>query len=83
MENLKLTFDDFEPLASTKVYEVVDHLLDFENTDEYTEMVEKFGQEHADAVVETIQRHTREQHYSHMIQVKYQEYLNDDFNIDE
>jgi putative lipoic acid-binding regulatory protein len=82
MSDLKLTFEDFEPLASTKVYEVVDNLLTFENTDDYTEMVEKFGQEHADAVVETIQRHTREQHYEHMVQVKYQEYLNNEFNID-
>ena len=82
MNDLKLTFEDFEPLASTKVYEVVDNLLTFENTDDYTEMVEKFGQEHADAVVETIQRHTREQHYEHMVQVKYQEYLNNEFNID-
>jgi len=82
MSDLKLTFEDFEPLASTKVYEVVDNLLNFENTDDYTEMVEKFGQEHADAVVETIQRHTREQHYEHMAQVKYQEYLNNEFNID-
>lgn len=82
MNDLKLTFEDFEPLASTKVYEVVDNLLNFENTDDYTEMVEKFGQEHADAVVETIQRHTREEHYEHMIQVKYQEYLNNEFNID-
>jgi putative lipoic acid-binding regulatory protein len=82
MSDLKLTFEDFEPIASTKVYEVVDNLLNFENTDDYTEMVEKFGQEHADAVVETIQRHTREQHYEHMVQVKYQEYLNNEFNID-
>ncbi len=82
MSDLKLTFEDFEPLASTKVYEVVDNLLNFENTDDYTEMVEKFGQKHADAVVETIQRHTREQHYEHMVQVKYQEYLNNEFNID-
>ncbi len=82
MNDLKLTFEDFEPIASTKVYEVVDNLLNFENTDDYTEMVEKFGQEHADAVVETIQRHTREQHYEHMVQVKYQEYLNNEFNID-
>jgi len=82
MSDLKLTFEDFEPLASTKVYEVVDNLLNFENTNDYTEMVEKFGQEHADAVVETIQRHTREQHYEHMVQVKYQEYLNNEFNID-
>lgn len=82
MEDLKLTFDDFEPLASTKVYEVVDNLLNFENTDEYTEMVEKFGQEHADAIVETINRHSREEHYNHMVKVKYQEYLNGDFNID-
>ncbi len=52
MNDLKLTFEDFEPLASTKVYEVVDNLLNFENTDDYTEMVEKFGQEHADALVE-------------------------------
>ena len=82
MSDLKLLFEDFEPLASTKVYEVVDNLLNFENTDDYTEMVEKFGQGHADAIVETIQRHTREEHYSHMIKVKYQEYLHGDFNID-
>lgn len=82
MSDLKLLFEDFEPLASTKVYELVDNLLNFENTDEYTEMVEKFGQGHADAIVETIQRHTRQEHYDHMIQVKYQEYMNGDFNID-
>lgn len=82
MNDLKLIYEDFEPLASARVYELVDNLLNFENTDDYTEMVEKFGQEHADAIVETIQRHTREEHYSHMIRVKYQEYLHGDFNID-
>jgi hypothetical protein len=82
MENFKLTFSDFEPLASVKVYEVVDNLLNFENTNGYDEMVEKFGQEHADTVIERIQQHTREQHYEHMIRVKYQDYLNNEFNID-
>lgn len=82
MSETTLSLEEFKLVASNKVYEVVDNLLNFENTDDYTEMVEKFGQEHADAIVETIQRHTREEHYSHMIKVKYQEYLHGDFNID-
>lgn len=82
MSEPTLSLEEFKLVASNKVYGLVDNLLDFENTDEYTEMVEKFGEEYSNTIVESIQQHTREEHYYHMIQVKYQEYLNGNFNID-
>jgi len=82
MSDLKLIYEDFVPLASASVYDMVDKLLNFENTDDYTDVVEKFGEAHANAIVETIKRHSREEHYQHMIKVKYEEYLIGHFNLE-
>jgi hypothetical protein len=82
MDNEILSYEEFRVIAHDKIESIVQNLLDFENSQEYQDLIEKFGQQYADEILEKTQNQNYATQYEHVMKTSYDDYVRGFFLLD-
>ena len=82
MDNEILSYEEFRVIAHDKIESIVQNLMDFGNSQEYQDLIEKFGQQYADEILEKTQNQNYATQYEHVMKTSYDDYVMGFFLLD-
>lgn len=82
MDNELLTYEEFRVIAHDKVEAIVQHLLNFNESQEFTDMVNKFGEQYANELWGKMSSQDYAIQYDHVMRTSYEDYLKGFFILD-
>lgn len=82
MDNELLTYEEFRVIAHDKVETIVQHLLNFNESQEFTDMVNKFGEQYANELWGKMSSQDYAIQYDHVMRTSYEDYLKGFFILD-
>ena len=82
MDNEILSYEEFRVIAHDKIESIVQNLMDFGNSQENQDLIEKFGQQYADEILEKTQNQNYATQYEHVMKTSYDDYVMGFFLLD-
>ena len=82
MDNELLTYEEFRVIAHDKVEGIVQHLLNFNESEEFADMVSKFGEQYANELWSKMSSQDYAIQYEHVMRTSYEDYLKGLFILD-
>lgn len=82
MDNELYTHEEFRVIAHDKVEDIVQHLLNFNQTQEFADLVTKFGEDYANELWGKMSSQNYAIQYEHVMKTSYEDYLKGFFILD-
>lgn len=82
MDNELLTYEEFRVIAHDKIEEITQHLLSFNESQEFADLVTKFGEQYAQELWDKMSSQNYAIQYEHVMKTSYDDYLKGLFILD-